>query len=139
MVNKVILIGNLGSDPEVRYTQSGTAVASLSVATTRKWKDKDGQQQDETEWHKVQVWAQQAEFCSKYLSKGNKVYVEGRLQTRKWQDQDGKDRYTTEVVASVIQNLSPRSDSGSTREEPPGGGYGGAMGTGDDVPFAPSF
>jgi len=137
MINKVILIGNLGSDPEIRYTQSGTAVASLSVATTRKWKDKDGQKQEETEWHRVNVWAQKAEFCGNYLKKGSKVYVEGRLQTRKWKDQDNKDRFTTEIVAEELQNLSPRD----TAAEPSGGygGPGGAMGTGEDIPFSPCF
>lgn len=144
MVNKVILIGNLGSDPEMRYTTSGTAVATLSVATNRKWKDRDGNIQDETEWHRVIVWAQAAEFCGNYLSKGSKVYVEGRLQTRKWQDQSGNDRYTTEIVANTIQNLSPRgSDGGSGGggfEEPPlppdpFGGMSGGGSTGDDVPF----
>jgi single-strand DNA-binding protein len=144
MVNKVILIGNLGSDPELRYTQSGTAVATLSVATSRRWKDKDGNQQDETEWHRVIVWAQSAEYCSTYLSKGSKVYVEGRLQTRKWQDQSGNDKYTTEIIANTIQNLSPRGTEGGAGggsqepplPEPPRGDWGGSnTGTGDDVPF----
>jgi single-strand DNA-binding protein len=143
MINKVILIGNLGADPEMRYTQSGTAVASLRVATSRKWKDKDGNQQDETEWHRVIVWAQSAEFCSNYLSKGSKVYIEGRLQTRKWQDQSGNDKYTTEIIANNVQNLTPRgseSSGGGGFSEPPlpsepyGGGMGGS-GTGEDVPF----
>lgn len=143
MVNKVILIGNLGSDPELKYTASGTAVSTLSVATGRKWKDKDGQMKDETEWHRVIVWAQNAEFCSNYLSKGAKVYVEGRLQTRKWKDQNGNDRYTTEVIASTVQNLSPRaseSTGGGGYEQPPlppepfGGMMGGGS-TGEDVPF----
>ncbi|MGW8194922.1 MAG: single-stranded DNA-binding protein [Desulforhopalus sp.] len=144
MVNKVILIGNLGADPEMRYTPSGTAVATLSVATNRRWKDREGNYQDETEWHRVIVWAQSAEFCGNYLSKGSKVYVEGRLQTRKWQDQAGNDRYTTEIVANTVQNLTPRgSDTGGGSggfEEPPlppdpfGGAHGGGS-TGDDVPF----
>ena len=143
MINKVILIGNLGADPELRYTQSGTAVATLRVATSRKWKDKEGSQQEETEWHRVITWAQNAEFCSNYLSKGAKVYVEGRLQTRKWQDQSGNDKYTTEIIANTVQNLSPRgseSGSGSGYQEPPlppepfDGGMGGS-GTGEDVPF----
>lgn len=140
MVNKVILIGNLGADPEVRYTQSGTAVATLSVATNRKWKDRDGNVQDEVEWHRVIVWAQSAEYCSNYLNKGNKVYIEGRLQTRKWKDQGGVDRYTTEIIAQQINNLTPRSSEGYNREEPPlppepfaGGMMGGS--TGEDVPF----
>jgi len=145
MINKVILIGNLGADPELRYTQSGTAVATLNIATSRKWKDKDGNQQDETEWHRVIVWAQSAEFCGNYLSKGSKVYVEGRLQTRKWQDQSGNDKYTTEIVSNLLQNLTPRASEGGSGgggyEEPPmpqeqpfGGSTGGG-GTGEDVPF----
>lgn len=140
MVNKVILIGNLGADPEMRYTQSGTAVATLRVATGRKWKDKDGNLQDETEWHRVIVWAQQAEFCSNYLSKGSKVYLEGRLQTRKWVDQNNIDRYTTEIIASTVQNLTPRGNdsTGGGYEQPPlppePFGTGGGS-TGDDVPF----
>lgn len=144
MVNKVILVGNLGSDPELRYTTSGTAVATLSVATNRRWKDKEGAMQDDTEWHRVIVWAQSAEFCGNYLSKGSKVYVEGRLQTRKWQDQSGNDKYTTEIVSSTIQNLTPRSGEGGGGggggfEEPPipSDPYGGMGGnsTGEDVPF----
>jgi len=147
MVNKVILVGNLGADPELRYTQSGTAVATLSVATNRRWKDKDGNQQDETEWHRVIVWAQTAEGCGNYLSKGMKVYVEGRLQTRKWQDQSGNDRYTTEIIAQTIQNLTPKGSEyggGGGFEEPPmpdepGGGMSGSIqggsSTGEDVPF----
>ncbi len=141
MVNKVILIGNLGADPKVSYTQSGTAVATLSVATNRRVKDRDGNFQDETEWHRVIVWDKSAEFCGNYLSKGSKVYVEGRLQTRKWKDQSGADRYTTEVIAVTIQSLTPRGGDGSTGggyEQPPlppepFGSMGG--GTGEDVPF----
>ncbi len=142
MINKVILVGNLGQDPELRYTQAGTAVATLSVATSRVWKDKDGNKQDETEWHRVIVWAQTAEFCGNYLSKGHKVYVEGRLQTRKWQDQNGNDRYTTEIVANELKSLTPKGGDGG------GSGFAGepplpdessmgpvGEGTGDDVPF----
>lgn len=143
MINKVILVGRLGADPEMRYTTSGTAVATLSVATNRKWKDKDGNQQEETEWHRVVVWAQSAEFCGNYLSKGSMVYVEGRLQTRKWQDQSGNDKYTTEIISNTIQNLTPRGSEGGGGggyEEPPlppepFGGSGGGSGTGEDVPF----
>jgi single-strand DNA-binding protein len=144
MINKVILIGNLGADPEMRYTTSGTAVATLRLATSRKWKDKDGNPQEETEWHRVIVWAQAAEFCNNYLSKGSKVYIEGRLQTRKWQDQSGNDKYTTEIIANTVQNLTPRGSEGGGGggfEEPPlppepsfGGSMGGG-GTGEDVPF----
>jgi len=143
MVNKVILIGNLGADPEIRYTQGGTAVATLSVATNRKFKDRDGNVQDETEWHRVIVWAQQAEFCSNYLSKGNKVYVEGRLQTRKWKDQNNIDRYTTEIIALTVQSLTPRASEGAAGggyDQPPlppepFGGMTGGGSTGEDVPF----
>lgn len=144
-VNKVIIIGNLGQDPDIRHTTNGTAVATLSVATSRRWKDRDGNMQDETEWHRVIVWAQSAEFCGNYLSKGSKVYVEGRLQTRKWQDQNGNDRYTTEIVSNVIQNLTPKVSDGSGAgkggfSEPPlppepFGGMGDGGGTGDDGPF----
>ena len=143
MVNKVILIGNLGSDPKVSYTPSGTAVATLSVATNRRWKDRDGNMQDETEWHRVIVWDKSAEFCGNYLSKGSKVYLEGRLQTRKWKDQAGVDRYTTEIIAATIQNLTPRAGDGGSGggfEQPPlpSEPYGGMMGgtdTGEEVPF----
>jgi single-strand DNA-binding protein len=111
------------------------------VATSRKWKDKEGNQQDETEWHRVIVWASSAEFCGNYLHKGSKVYIEGRLQTRKWQDKDGADRYTTEIISNTIQNLTPRQAGESGGSEPPlppepYGGMGGGMGgTGEDVPF----
>lgn len=144
MVNKVILIGNLGADPELRYTPSGMAVATLRVATSRTWKDKDGQKQDETEWHRVIVWDKSAEFCGNYLSKGSKVYLEGRLQTRKWKDQAGVDRYTTEIVAATVQNLTPRASEGGGGgggfDQPPlptepYGGMMGGSGTGEDVPF----
>jgi len=142
MVNKVILIGNLGADPKVSYTQSGMAVANLSVATNRRVKDREGNFQDETEWHRVIVWDKRAEFCGNYLSKGGKVYVEGRLQTRKWKDQSGVDRYTTEIVAETIQSLTPRGGDGASAggyEQPPlpSESYGGMSGggTGEDVPF----
>lgn len=135
MVNKVILIGNLGQDPEVKHTPSGTAVATLNIATNRRFKDRDGNLQDETEWHRVIVWDKSAEFCGNYLSKGSKVYVEGRLQTRKWKDQSGADRYTTEIIAATVQNLSQRSDSRTEQTLPPEpfGGDGGV--TGEDFPF----
>jgi single-strand DNA-binding protein len=140
MINKVILIGNLGADPDIRYTPSGTAVATLSVATSRKWKDKEGNQQDETEWHRVIVWAKSAEFCGNYLHKGSKVYIEGRLQTRKWEDKDGAARYTTEIISNTVQNLTPRPAGESGGSEPPlppepYGDMGGGMGGGEDVPF----
>ena len=141
MINKVILVGNLGSDPELKYTQAGTAVANMSVATTRTWKDKQGQKQDETEWHRIVVWAGTAEFCDKYLFKGMKVYVEGRLQTRKYQDASGSDRYTTEIVADNVQNLSPKQEQRTepNKEERYPQDAGGNFGTGEDVPFSPIF
>ena len=120
MVNKAILIGNLGGDPEVRYTQSGTAVANFSVATKEKWKDKDGQLQEQTEWHKIVAFARLGEICGEYLSKGSKVYIEGRIQTRQWEDKDGNKRYTTEIVAREMKMLDSRGQqSGGGYEAPP--------------------
>jgi len=118
-VNKVILVGNLGADPELKYTPSNRAVCNLSVATNEVWKDKSGQKQEKTEWHRVNVWGEQAENCSKFLSKGRMVYVEGRLQTRSWDDKDGKKRYSTEVVADRVVFLG----GGAGAEN--GGGGGG--------------
>jgi single-strand DNA-binding protein len=122
MVNKVILIGNLGADPEVRYTQNGTAVANFRVATTETWK-KEGEREEQTEWHRVVTFARLAEICGEYLSKGSKVYIEGRIQTRKWEDRDGNPRYTTEIVAREMKMLSPRGagaeGQGAYREEEP--------------------
>ncbi len=115
-VNKVILLGNLGADPELRYTSGGTPVADLRIATNRRFKGRDGNWQDDTQWHRVVVWSKQAENCKEYLSKGSQCYVEGRLQTRQWEDRDGNKRYTTEVVADTVQFLSGRGGGG-------GGGY----------------
>ncbi|HJW11653.1 MAG TPA: single-stranded DNA-binding protein [Albitalea sp.] len=123
-VNKVILIGNLGRDPEVRYTPNGNAVCNVSVATTRQWKNKDsGDRQEETEWHRVVFYDRLAEIAGEYLKKGRPVYVEGRLKTRKWQDKDGVEKYTTEIIAAEMQLLGSREgmggggdDSGSGRE-----------------------
>lgn len=109
-INKVILIGNLGADPEVRYTSEGTAVGNFNIATNERWKDKSGQPQERTEWHRIVVWGRQAELAKEYLSKGRTVYLEGRLQTRKWEDKQGQTRYTTEVVAQTIQFLGSRGD-----------------------------
>src|ERR671934_122128 len=105
-VNKVILIGNLGRDPEVRYTPSGQAVANFTVATNEAWTDKSGQKQERTEWHRVVVWGKAAENCGEYLSKGRQVYIEGRLQTREWTNKEGAKQYTTEVVANQVVFLS---------------------------------
>lgn len=117
-VNKVIILGNLGRDPEVRYTPNGAAVCNLRIATTRNWKSRDsGERQEETEWHSVVLYDRQAEIAGEYLKKGRPVYIEGRLKTRKWQDKEGQDRYTTEIVADSMQLLGGR-DGG-------GGGSGG--------------
>ena len=118
-LNKVMLIGNLGKDPEVRYTAGGTAVASFSLATTEKFKGKNGDWEEKTEWHNITLWARLAEIAGEYLSKGKTVYIEGRLQTRKWQDKDGKDRYTTEIVGEKMQMLSGKGEGGGS------GGSGG--------------
>ena len=130
MINKAIILGNLGGDPETRYTQSGTAVTTFSVATTDKWKGADGQMQESTEWHKCVVWGKLAETCSKYLQKGSRVYAEGKIQTRKWQDKDGHDRYTTEIIVKEIKFLSYNDRQGEhTNSAPP------HTGMGEDVPF----
>ena len=112
-LNKAMIIGNLGRDPEMRYTPSGQAVTQFTVAVNRNYKDAQGERQEETEWFRVVAWGQQAEFAAEYLRKGAKVFVEGRLQTRQWEGQDGQKRYTTELVANTIQNLErrPRDDS----------------------------
>jgi single-strand DNA-binding protein len=130
-INKVIIIGNLGRDPEVRYTPSGAAVCNVSVATTRNWKDKNsGDKVEETEWHRVVFYDRLAEIAGEYLKKGRSVYVEGRLKTRKWQDKDGKDTYTTEIVAENMQLLGGREGGGG------GGGYGGGRDNGGDEGFS---
>jgi single-strand DNA-binding protein len=128
MVNKVILIGNLGQDPELRSTSGGQSVASLRVATTDKYKDKEGNLQERTEWHSVVVWGRDAENVHKYCKKGKQLYIEGRLQTRKWQDKDGKDRYSTEVVAEAVRFLGGGAGGGGGEEGGGGGGGGGRYG-----------
>ncbi len=128
-INKVILIGNLGRDPEVRYTPNGAAVCNVSVATTRNWKDKSsGDKVEETEWHRVVFYDRLAEIAGEYLKKGRPVYVEGRLKTRKWADKDGKENYTTEIVAEQMQLLGGRE-----------GGGGGSSGFGGGAPAAEDF
>jgi len=109
-VNKVIVLGNLGKDPELRHLPNGDAVCNFSLATTESWKDKDGNKQDKTEWHNVVIFRKLAEIAGEYLKKGRPVYIEGRLQTRKWQDKEGKDRYTTEIVADQMQMLGSRDE-----------------------------
>jgi single-strand DNA-binding protein len=117
-VNKVILIGNLGRDPEVRYLPSGDAVANITIATTETWKDKGGEKQEQTEWHRVAMFGKTAEIAGEYLKKGSQVYIEGKLQTRKWTDKEGQERYTTEIRADRMQMLGSRS-GGSERMAPP--------------------
>lgn len=147
-LNKVMIIGNLGQDPEVRHTANGQSVCTMRLATNESWTDKSGQRQERVEWHSVVVWGKQGENCGQYLSKGRPVYVEGRLQTRKWQDKEGKDRYTTEIVGDRVQFLGGGGgrgeggggDSGGggdySRGGGGGGGYDGPPGpSDDDIPF----
>lgn len=117
-VNKVFLIGNLGRDPEVRYLPSGDAVANISIATTETWKDKNGEKQEQTEWHRVAMFSKLAEIAGEYLKKGSQVYIEGRLQTRKWTDKEGQERSTTEIRADVMRMLGGRS-GGAERNSAP--------------------
>ena len=119
-VNKVTLIGNLGNDPEVRYSGNGNAVANVSLATAESWRDKDsGEQQERTEWHRVVFFGRLAEIVSEYLHKGSQIYVEGRLQTNKWQDKEGNDRYTTQIVANEMQMLGGRGGTSNNKEPAP--------------------
>jgi single-strand DNA-binding protein len=158
-VNKVILVGNLGKDPEVRYTPGGQAVANFTIATNENWTDKQGQKQERTEWHRIVVWGKAAELCGEYLSKGRQVYIEGRLQTREWTNKEGAKQYTTEVVANPVGGVvflsggergpgrgAAAGRSGGTQAEdfgtpPPGldegggGGAGASKGGEDDIPF----
>ncbi|MDX1626513.1 MAG: single-stranded DNA-binding protein [Wenzhouxiangellaceae bacterium] len=146
-INKVILIGNLGADPEVRYTQSNSAVCNLRIATTDQWRDKQtGENQERTEWHNVVLFQRLGEIAGEYLRKGSKVYIEGRLQTRKWQDRDGNDRYTTEVVANDMQMLDSRGGGGGPMESQGSYDQRGSSSSsrqdsgppddmGDDIPF----
>lgn len=136
-LNKVMLIGNLGRDPEVRYTASGQAVASFSLATSEKFKGKTGEWEERTEWHNITLWGKLAEIAGEYLSKGKTIYIEGRLQTRKWQDKNGNDRYTTDIVGDRMQMLSPKGERRSdTASEPAsGGGFEEPPFQDDDIPF----
>lgn len=123
-VNKVILVGRLGKDPELRYTPSGTAVVTFTMATDERYKDKEGSQQSKTEWHNVVAWRQLAEICGKFLHKGKQVYIEGKIQTRSYDDRDGNKRYITEIVADQMQMLGSREDSQGGQQ---GGGYSGGQ------------
>jgi single-strand DNA-binding protein len=161
-VNKVILVGNLGKDPEVRYTPGGQAVANFTIATNENWTDKQGQKQERTEWHRIVVWGKAAELCGEYLSKGRQVYIEGRLQTREWNNKEGQKQYTTEVVANPVGGVvflsggergqgrgagraggAPADDFGAPPpglDEASGGGGGGGTSGGskggeEDIPF----
>ncbi len=153
-VNKVILVGYLGADPDMRYTPSGQGVCELRLATSESWNDKNGQRQERTEWHRVVVWGKRAEVCSKYLSKGRQVYVEGRIQTRTYDDKEGNKKYMTEIIAADVQFLGGGKGEGGGRKDdgppPPdgddggagyggggasGGGGGGGGGPDDDIPF----
>lgn len=114
-VNKAILIGNLGSNPEIRYTPSGTAVANFSLATHEQWTGKDGEKSEKTEWHKIVAWGRLGEICGEYLKKGSQVFIEGRIQTRAWDDRDGNKRYTTEIIAQAMQMLGSAMKEGQAR------------------------
>jgi single-strand DNA-binding protein len=145
-VNKVILVGHLGADPEIRYLPSGEAVANLRLATTDVWKDKAGNKQEATEWHRISFFGRQAEICSQYLKKGSQIYVEGSIRTRKWQDKEGQDRYTTEIRGDRMQMLggrpagsegapaAPHQPTSSRPAAAPSGG-GGFEDFSDDIPF----
>ena len=143
-VNKVILVGNLGRDPELRYTQNGQAVVNFTLATSENWKDKNtGERQERTEWHRIVVWGRAGENCAQYLSKGRTVYVEGRLQTREWEDKEGQKRRTTEINAQTVQFLGGPRGSGGDSEGPPSSPSdpgssppdAAPPGPGDDIPF----
>ncbi len=118
-VNKVILIGRLGADPELRYTPNGDAVANFRIATNRVWKNQEGNQQEKTEWHRIVAWRKLAERCGEYLKKGSHVYIEGRLETRSWEDKNGNKRYVTEVIANQMQMLEAKGEVRATEQAPP--------------------
>ncbi len=150
MLNKVMIIGRLGKDPEIRHTQTNTAVANFTVATTKRWKDREGQQQEKTEWHRVVAWGRLGEICGQYLQKGSLVYVEGAMQTKQWEDQNGQKRYTTSIKASSMEMLSSKGYTAPSQSENPAAGGGDpypeapaqsenpAAGGGDPYPEAPS-
>lgn len=138
-VNKVIIVGRLGADPELKTVTGGQSVARLSIATSENWTDKQGQKQERTEWHRVVVWGKLAELCGKYLTKGRQAYVEGRLQTRQWEDQQGQKRYTTEVVANTVQFLGggQSASAGQQNDSFPAQDFGPepAFDNSDEIPF----
>ncbi len=143
-VNRAIILGRLGTDPEVKYTQSGMAVTRFNVATNESWLNKEGQREERTEWHRIVVWGKQAENCGQYLAKGRQVYIEGRIQTSNWEDKEGIKRYTTEIIANTIQYIDSRDSSMSKQQEPtaampPEEGQAvineATPSSGDDIPF----
>ena len=138
-LNKAILIGNLGKDPEIRYTSSGLGVANFNIATSETWTNKEGEKETRTEWHRIVAFGKLAEICGEYLSKGKQVYIEGRIQTRDWEDQNGVKRYTTEIVANQMQMLGTRDAANAVRPQgPPAADFSGAPPQGpadDDIPF----
>lgn len=144
-LNKVMLIGNLGKDPEMRFLPNGDAVANFSIATTEKFKDKSGEMQEVTEWHRISFFGRVAEVCQQYLHKGSPVYIEGSIRTRKWQDKDGQDKYTTEIRGDRMQMLGGKGDGGQQQErpaqpprpksDPNAGGASGFEDFEDDIPF----
>ncbi len=141
-VNKAIIVGNLGKDPEVRFTQSGKAVANFTVATTDTWMDRENGRQEHTDWHNIVVWGRQAESCGQYLSKGRQVYIEGSIRPRSYEDKEGNKRYITEIVAQRVQFLGGAGGStrsGQSSDDEPGGGFddagAGSVPPDDDVPF----
>jgi len=140
-INKVILIGNLGADPELRYTASGTAVANFTLATREAWTSKEGSKEEKTEWHRIVAWGRLGEICGEYLAKGKRVYIEGKLRTRAWEDRDGNKRYTTEILAQTMQMLGPAGERASSEREFGGKDFGGGEPQGggpfpeEDIPF----
>ena len=142
-INKVILVGNLGNDPETRYSQSGSAITTISVATSESWKDKNGEQKERTEWHRVKFFGRLAEIAGEYLKKGRQVYIEGSLRTEKYTDKEGVEKYATDIVANEMQMLGGKESDAPAKERPQratgGGGANQARGgfPDDDIPFAP--
>ena len=143
-LNKAMVLGRLGQDPELKYTPNGTAVCNFSVATSENWNDKSGQKQERTEWHRVVVWGKLAELCNQYLAKGRQAFLEGRIQTRSWDDKNGQKRYTTEIVAQTVQFIGGPSDKAQASADPgfdqsgPAGNYEVSTDsnfTADDIPF----
>lgn len=139
-VNRVILIGNLGRDPEIRYATSGDAIANFSIATTETWKDKSGEKQEKTEWHRISMFGRLAEIAVEYLKKGSSVYIEGRLQTRKWQNKEGQDQYTTEIIANHMTMLGGKDSASAPAQKPASSAKPAETGSGfddlgEDIPF----